>query len=797
MPTDSIVSHGRSRRLPEAAEPSSRRSRGRCGRSLVLAGLLAQVLLVGGCLSRPAVVTDDLLEPIGPPTPWLPRAADLDAARLAREALSAESRSAGSVAESVEIAAERLRESAEEADRKDLGLLGLDVRNATLGDPIADREATRALRRQGGLDPRLQSRLDRLIADDPLRLARRRRFDDWHRLWARTFNTLSEPLGSAAITGFALAPFQLANSIVHYLAEFSNSEPLSVTQRQALALRKQFLAAHPDTEWTEELREKVARSQVLLEETLALRRTRAAERALESDRPAIAARHAAAAIEALAPHPDENGGLRRRARRAAEVADRRLARIDRLEARSLESEPTPTALLDAERRIAARLLSEPARFDRLEPLLEDYVERGGGRDRSEYVRALAQDEAGFGGEARRTLAALGRRRDEEASMARHARALIEDDWQNPLGAFDRLKRKARREELAWRLAGEWVDRPRYPNLPAPLAYLIDAPTIAITIVLAPVRSVFSPWTGVPDFERAAALAAYRYLQREPQGEAQREVLDWLYAYESDRERWGRALRLADLMPRFDPEEREALVEKTAAARLANLDRLDRRDTRSSLLKGVAREFPDSEKGREAGLRAREELEDASAQYIRITREFLQENPDVAFDRGIGLSPRLLNEDPGDGELHPEGVVLRGGRILEIRLVAEGGDDDAPPESRIRQISEARLSRTASALDEAVQRNSLIDVDAGQDPDANRDVYLERARLGLTDDPDGRATAESSFVYRSLRERYGMVRGRESLLPFDLVFRGNLGDFTLGAFPRWRPPKETPDAFLYR
>ena len=56
---------------------------------------------------------------------------------------------------------------------------------------------------------------------------------------------------------------------------------------------------------------------------------------------------------------------------------------------------------------------------------------------------------------------------------------------------------------------------------------------------------------------------------------------------------------------------------------------------------------------------------------------------------------------------------------------------------------------------------------------------------------------SSFVYQSVRERYGAVRGRDSILPFDLVFRGSLGDFSLGAFPRWRAPEETPDAFLYR
>jgi hypothetical protein len=49
----------------------------------------------------------------------------------------------------------------------------------------------------------------------------------------------------------------------------------------------------------------------------------------------------------------------------------------------------------------------------------------------------------------------------------------------------------------------------------------------------------------------------------------------------------------------------------------------------------------------------------------------------------------------------------------------------------------------------------------------------------------------------MRERYGLVRGRESILPFDLVLQGSFSNLNLGAFPRWRPPKETPDIFLYR
>ena len=61
----------------------------------------------------------------------------------------------------------------------------------------------------------------------------------------------------------------------------------------------------------------------------------------------------------------------------------------------------------------------------------------------------------------------------------------------------------------------------------------------------------------------------------------------------------------------------------------------------------------------------------------------------------------------------------------------------------------------------------------------------------------RPGAESSNAVRGLRERYGRVRARESIQPGEIVLQGSFDDFGLGAFPRIRMPKPTPDAFLYR
>jgi hypothetical protein len=542
----------------------------------------------------------------------------------------------------------------------------------------------------------------------------------------------------------------------------------------------------------------VLRDRAKLAKTLAKRRVRAAERALEQSQPGLALHQARSALEKLAVYPDAYDRLRRQAERLEARATAALAERDRLFARALEARPTSEATRESEYALASAVLPRPMTLDGLSPPLAAYHAAAGraGDGRSEFMKALAQHESGREEPARRTLARLAGAPPGRDPMTRHAKQLVDDDWQNPYDAFRRLRSTGRREALAFRLAGEWVTRPRYPNLWPPVAYLIDTPTIAMTLVLAPLRALISPFTGFPDFQRATAVAGYRYLQLYPEGEHQREILSWLYDYEKAEDRPARALRLADMIPDFPDEERRALVEKSAKDQIEKLDRVDRRDQRSSVLRGVAGEYPDSKGGHEAGMKAREELLEASPQNIRITRGFLLENPRVAGDEGLGLNPALLDGDRTNGELHADGVVLRGGRFVEIRLMAEGSDEEAEPE-RTRKLSPRRLTQLTAALDEAVRRNSLVDAGAAFDSDANRETYLEQAKLGLTDDPDLRPTAESTFVYKSLRERYGMVRGRDSLLPFDLVFRGSLGDFSLGAFPRWRPPQETDDAFLYR
>jgi hypothetical protein len=101
------------------------------------------------------------------------------------------------------------------------------------------------------------------------------------------------------------------------------------------------------------------------------------------------------------------------------------------------------------------------------------------------------------------------------------------------------------------------------------------------------------------------------------------------------------------------------------------------------------------------------------------------------------------------------------------------------------------------LEETSLRIVQVERDAQVEFDADRDLFFERAKLGVTETPDLRASAESTYAFQGMREKYGLVRSRESILPVEIVLQGSFDDFSLGAFPRVRMPKATSDVILYR
>jgi hypothetical protein len=624
--------------------------------------------------------------------------------------------------------------------------------------------------------------------NDPLVLASARIRDAWVISFGRAFNALAEPIGKSIMT-MSMAPYRLARSALSYAIQIYNQEPLPLQRRQALAHWKEFVARYPDAPEVAELEPLIEEGDIELAETLYGRALRGAERALEINRTRLALVYADRALE-LKPEDARATALR-------DEADRRLVRERAQRSRSIEVTRDMGPIPPAVRQLSIAMLDPHGDVMGAASELLESDPDGPFADEARFAEAIAIGERGAELQMWHALGEIAERDPQQSSMVRHARALINDPASNPYMAFSEARRADRVNKAKWVFLGPWARGPADRRLPGPLEWVIDLPAIGQTMISFPMRLLQVPWMRSMPSARLAAVYGRRYLERNPDGERVADVRGWLSAFERKRDNWIAVYNLALQDLNFDVDELGELREKAAEQATAFASREKRRDIRNAMYRRVAQEYPDTEAGQRAGVAIRRDILHATPQQIRISRGFLVENPEFAGPRGLGLDPELLDDDPVNGELHPSGVVLIGGRTVKLLFIGPSGDKEDAPIEVYQELSEERFARMVAKLEETSFRNSLLDRDDEIVADANRDVVFERARVGLSDEIDTRPMAESTYSYRGMRERYGMVRSRESILPFSLVLQGSLTDLSLGAFPRINAPRETPDAFLYR
>ena len=631
------------------------------------------------------------------------------------------------------------------------------------------------------------------------------------------------------------------------VAEHEEDE-ISLPERQALRHWKQFVEEHPEAPEAPAVVARIEEAQARWYRMQRDRAVRASEHALESGD----ARLALAFSERAVRYAPEDGGALRAAQRAEEATRREREELTRSEGATLRegaagpearalalallastpkpspapaprrgpADAAPDRLASAEESTApARLAeaSEPAApapvaaapaaagaaaaerrrsLDAVEAAAQPLVAKGRPeRDEARYALAVVAWERGDREAAWQALGDLAGESDERSNAARHARALVESPDENPYRFWKQARRADLGDRVRWTLFGPLANGPRHRDLPRPVEWLIEVPTVLPVVTGLAERIVRAPF--MKEGRRSPAVFARRFLAREPAGERADEVRDWLVGEEERRGNAPAALAVAEGAQVPDAKRIEKLRVKAADQMLEYARKSPDLPTRVALLRRVGREFEGTEAASEAVTELRRTVREATPQHIQISRGFLQENPEVMGPAGLALRPELLDGDGSNGELHPDGVTLLGGNAVEIAYLAPSGDPRDEPVRRRERVSEERIARLVGALEEASLRKARTDSDYPIEYDADRDLFFERVRLGLADDPHPNAEARSSYAFRGMRERYGLVRKRESILPVELVVQGSLQDMSLGAFPRIRLPRPTPDAFLYQ
>jgi hypothetical protein len=280
-----------------------------------------------------------------------------------------------------------------------------------------------------------------------------------------------------------------------------------------------------------------------------------------------------------------------------------------------------------------------------------------------------------------------------------------------------------------------------------------------------------------------------YLARFPHGVHADEVHEELETLYARRGQWSRALehhrKRADARDDSIARYRDRIAERTLFA--AELER--HQDARVSLYRSILEEYPDTPHAETARKRLQAAITEYTPQHIRISREFLEESPELWGPDALALNPQLFDEESDDGELADEGITLIGGRLVRIELV------DREPVTR--EIPPDDFARFIALLEEATYDRLLLDEREQPIPDPQRDLFFERARLGLADRPDVRRSASSEAVFLGTTEKFGSVRQRTSPLPIEVVLQGGLEDFGFAAFPRVKLPRASPDSYLFR
>jgi hypothetical protein len=166
-------------------------------------------------------------------------------------------------------------------------------------------------------------------------------------------------------------------------------------------------------------------------------------------------------------------------------------------------------------------------------------------DEARFARAIALGESHRETEMWEELADLSKGEDDPSgpNMARHAGLLLTSPDTNPYGAFLAARSNQTGARMSWLFLGPLSNGARDRDLPRPVEWLIEVPTVVEIVTALPNRLVRYPWLDPNTFGHAPEQHARAYLVRHPDGEYAPAVREYLIGKESDLGNYAAAYEL--------------------------------------------------------------------------------------------------------------------------------------------------------------------------------------------------------------------------------------------------------------
>jgi tetratricopeptide (TPR) repeat protein len=344
--------------------------------------------------------------------------------------------------------------------------------------------------------------------------------------------------------------------------------------------------------------------------------------------------------------------------------------------------------------------------------------------------------------------------------------------------------------------------------------LAGAATFGALTMLQTGAKLFHLLSGNPVSQQGVIAEAEKYIHDTPPAERSPEVYEVLAkAYEKEGQ-FDKAITYYQLAGKG--ELVPGLQERAGEALLQMADQSSHQEQKESYLRTLLVQYPHTKAARKAAPQLRA-LNLPENRGLRLSKEFLKENSDLAGAQGLGLKRELLDGDLDNVELADEGITLLPSGEVALHLQSDQGPrtkvygvPNAAWERFWRRFREKGYEQAATRGDRGLallaQGAEVADVTLKSQREKNEQSgwrmlpYLSGSIGGSGVDVHGTLPEEIAGTRLAFgSDQRSAYLGMEVPMPFipvDFLFLGRNGMPSL--YPRIRlPEKELKDEELYR
>jgi hypothetical protein len=573
----------------------------------------------------------------------------------------------------------------------------LDLVNNTIKDRQSYLAAQQAALKQAST-PERKKYLQSIINADDLNQA-----DDLMRQsstnqWGGFLNRM---LGSVDLAGVASGNYAgaAAETLINQLYALAESD-MAIEERRALARQLDHLKRFPEDPRNAEILQQVEGIEAKKRRVLVKKQLAKGDEALDKGE----LERALFYYEAASIIDPESKTVEKALQKATQLQqDRQEARNNGLQAASQGSFSTDHEP-DIEQLMSALSLRDPALIERIAIDIEKKYHGKPLGDAAQDSEAVALEIRGQHDAAKKIIDQLARS-SKNPDIQQRASALLASPEYNLLGTFQDARSERREESAKYVLLGEDLLKKNLIYAAGAMAAAgpAGAPMLGAVSAMLLGNNLVNVLTNNPISAQPVIDAGVAYIRNHPNSESASEVYTVLADAYAERGMLDKAVHFHRLAGA--PGEKIAeLKEKAAHAMLNAANKSKSRNTQEYYLTTIIDEYPESPAAAEATKKLAALVKNDN-QGLRMSKQFLAENPELYGPNGLGLKASLFDGNPSNMELADRGVNLLSDNEILIHYQTPWG-----MQRQVYALPKSATERFYMTLREKNHAVALADVD---------------------------------------------------------------------------------------